>query len=58
MIKARIRQVIQKYNDNKNSAKRLLKWTGIAVGILTNSLCVYVTGHFISSSNHRHINFS
>jgi hypothetical protein len=34
MIKARIRQVIQKYNDNKNSAKRLLKWTGIAVGIL------------------------
>jgi hypothetical protein len=33
MIKARIRQVIQKYNDNKNSAKRLLKWTGIAVGI-------------------------
>ena len=33
MIKARIRQVIQKYNDNKNSAKRLLKWIGIAVGI-------------------------
>ena len=33
MIKARIRQVIQKYNDNKNSAKRLLKWTGIAVVI-------------------------
>ena len=33
MIKARIRQVIQKYNDNKNSAKRLLKWTGIAIGI-------------------------
>jgi RsiW-degrading membrane proteinase PrsW (M82 family) len=33
MIKARIRQVIQKYNENKNSAKRLLKWTGIAVGI-------------------------
>ena len=33
MIKARIWQVIQKYNDNKNSAKRLLKWTGIAVGI-------------------------
>jgi hypothetical protein len=33
MIKARIRQVIQKYNDNKNSAKRLLKWTGIALGI-------------------------
>jgi len=25
--------VIQKYNDNKNSAKRLLKWTGIAVVI-------------------------
>ena len=33
MIKARIRQVIQKYNDNKNFAKRLLKWTGIACGI-------------------------
>jgi rubrerythrin len=33
MIKARIRQVIQKYNDNKNSAKRLLKWTGIAAAI-------------------------
>jgi RsiW-degrading membrane proteinase PrsW (M82 family) len=33
MIKARIWQVIQKYNDNKHSAKRLLKWTGIAVGI-------------------------
>ena len=33
MIKARIRQVIQKYNDNKNSAKRLLKWTGVAVVI-------------------------
>jgi prolipoprotein diacylglyceryltransferase len=33
MIKARIRQAIQKYYDNKNSAKRLLKWTGIAVGI-------------------------
>ena len=33
MIKATIRQVIQKYNDNKNSAKRLLKWTGIAVAI-------------------------
>jgi hypothetical protein len=33
MIKVRIRQVIQKYYDNKNSAKRLLKWTGIAVGI-------------------------
>ena len=33
MIKARIRQVIQKYNDNKNSAKRLLKWIGIAVVI-------------------------
>ena len=33
MIKARIRQVIQKYNDNNNSYKRLLKWTGIAVGI-------------------------
>jgi rubrerythrin len=33
MIKAKIRQVIQKYNDNKHSAKRLLKWTGIAVGI-------------------------
>src|SRR6184192_1043952 len=29
----RMRQVIQKYYDNKNSAKRLLKWTGIAVGI-------------------------
>jgi hypothetical protein len=25
--------VIQRYNDNKNSAKRLLKWTGIAIGI-------------------------
>jgi energy-coupling factor transporter transmembrane protein EcfT len=33
MIKARIRRVIQRYNDNKNSAKRLLKWTGIAIGI-------------------------
>jgi rubrerythrin len=33
MIKARIRQVIRKYNDNKNSAKRLLKWTGIAAAI-------------------------
>jgi len=33
MIKARIRQVIQKYNDNKHSAKRLLKWTGIAGGM-------------------------
>ena len=33
MIRARIRQVIQKYNDNKNSAKRLIKWTGIAIGI-------------------------
>ena len=33
MIKARICQAIQKYYDNKNSAKRLLKWTGIAVGI-------------------------
>ena len=33
MIKAKIRQMIQKYNDNKHSAKRLLKWTGIAVGI-------------------------
>src|SRR5919202_5861564 len=33
MIKARIRQVIQKYYDNNNSAKRHLKWTGIAVGI-------------------------
>jgi len=38
MINARIRQVIQKYNDNKHSAKRLLKWTGIAVGI--GILCV------------------
>ena len=33
MIKARIRQVIQRYNDNKHSAKWLLKWTGIALGI-------------------------
>lgn len=33
MIKARIRRVIQRYNDNKNSAKRLLKWAGIAIGI-------------------------
>jgi|SRR5918911_1004195 hypothetical protein len=33
MMKARIRRVIQTYNDNKNSAKRLLKWTGIAIGI-------------------------
>ena len=33
MIKARIRQVIQKYYDNNNSAKRLLKWTGIAAAI-------------------------
>ncbi len=33
MIKARIRRVIQRYNDNRNSAKRLLKWAGIAIGI-------------------------
>jgi hypothetical protein len=33
MLKNRIRQVIQRYNDNKSSAKRLLKWTGIAVAI-------------------------
>jgi len=33
MLKTRIRRVIQRYNDNKNSAKRLLKWTGIAVAI-------------------------
>ena len=33
MIKARILRVIQRYNDNKNYAKRLLKWTGIAIGI-------------------------
>jgi NADH:ubiquinone oxidoreductase subunit 6 (subunit J) len=33
MIKARIRRVIQRYNDNKNSAKLLLKWAGIAIGI-------------------------
>jgi ABC-type Fe3+ transport system permease subunit len=33
MIKARIRQAIQKYYDNKNSAKRLLKWTGIAIAV-------------------------
>jgi hypothetical protein len=33
MLKTRIRQVIQRYNDNKNSVKRLLKWTGIATAI-------------------------
>src|SRR5919198_5138936 len=33
MLKTRIRRVIQRYNDNKKSAKRLLKWTGIAIGI-------------------------
>jgi ABC-type Fe3+ transport system permease subunit len=33
MIKARIWQAIQKYYDNKNSAKRLLKWTGIAIAL-------------------------
>jgi ABC-type Fe3+ transport system permease subunit len=33
MIKARIRQAIQKYYDNKNSVKRLLKWTGIAIAV-------------------------
>jgi hypothetical protein len=33
MIKARILRVIQRYNDNKNSAKLLLKWAGIAIGI-------------------------
>jgi hypothetical protein len=33
MLKTRIRRVIQKYNNNKNSAKQLLKWTGIAVAI-------------------------
>ena len=33
MLKTRIRRVVQRYNDNKNSTKRLLKWTGIAVAI-------------------------
>ena len=33
MLKTRILRVIQRYNDNKNSAKRLLKWTGIAVAV-------------------------
>ena len=33
MLKTRIRRVIQRYYDNKNSAKRLLKWTGIAVAV-------------------------
>ena len=33
MLKTRIRRLIQRYNDNKNSAKRLLKWTGIAIAI-------------------------